>query len=338
MKVECSAGCKKVYTIPDERLKKGKKMSFPCPACKAMIIIDLREESNDQSQETVNREPVDHAALKKKMLKSMKDLAPMPKVVSKAREVMANPNASFKEIGRILETDPAISARILKTANSAYYGLSGNVSSIQQASIVLGFETLGDIINIAGASKLLGKTLKGYRMMSGYLWRHSLAVAIGAKVIAQRFSPKLENECFSAGLLHDSGMLVMDGFVLQNRDKFEKVMQDGTTTFLEAEKVVFGFDHAEIAYELCTSWKIPESQTKAIKFHHLPVISDNHEMAYILYMADAMAKISGFGVDIGDLRHEINSDAMVFLNLDNDVINEMISEVTESVKRISKEI
>ncbi len=339
MRVECPT-CEKVYNIPDERLTMGKKIAFPCPACKGIIKLDLRikKDSSETSGQSDEKQPMDSDALKKRILGSMKDLAPMPKAISKAREIMANPNSSFKDIGQVLETDQAISAKILKTANSAYYGLSGTVSSIHQASVVLGFETLGEIIHVAGSSKLLGKTLKGYRMQSGYLWRHSIAVAIGAKIIAQKFNPKLDNDAFSAGLIHDSGMLVLDPYILKQKELFEDVLNDGQTTFLKAEKRIFGFDHADIAYELCTNWKIPQEQGTAIKFHHYPSESDGNELAYILYMADSMAKIGGMGVDIGDMRYQIDEDAMAFLNLQETDINTYLIEVTESVEKISKEL
>ncbi len=340
MKVECTT-CKKIYNIPDERLTKGKKLSFPCPACKGIISLDL---STDKSQEEDGIEatpedkdnPIDVEALKKKILKKMEDLAPMPQVVSKAREVMASPNSSFKEIGQVLETDVAITAKILKMANSAYYGLSGTVSSIHQASVVLGFETLGEVITVAGASKLLGKTLKGYRMKSGFLWRHSLAVAVGSRIIASKRNPKLENDVFSAGLIHDAGMLVLDKYILERQSDFTEFMKDGITTFLAAEEKIFGFEHAEIAFELCQKWNIPENQALAIKHHHNPFDSDENESAYILHLADALAKIGGFGVDIGDMRYQIKDEILEFFSIQEEDINNYITEVTEAVEKMTQ--
>lgn len=335
MKVECSH-CNKVYNIPDERLTMKKKISFPCPSCKGIIELDLSEKADKKEEVEQSSDKIDSETLKVKILKKLKDLAPMPQVVSKAREIMADPNTSFKDIGKVLETDQAITARILKMANSAYYGLSGTVSSIHQASVVLGFETLGEVITVAGASKLLGKTLKGYRMKSGFLWRHSIAVAIGSKLLASKRNPKLENDAFSAGLIHDSGMLALDPYIFQNKASFEDVMKDGVTTYLSAEKEIFGFDHAEIAYELCKKWKIPDLQADAIRYHHHPSESDGNELSYIIYMADAMAKIGGFVVDIGDMRYQPDEEVKAFLSLDDDEINQCITEVSENVENISQ--
>ena len=190
MNVACKS-CNNSYDLPDSRLPKGRVVSFPCPSCKSKITLDLREPENskleddstnrlifkplDSSQETA----LDTDDLKKKIINKVKDLPPMPKVLFKAREVMSDPKSGFKEIAKVIETDQAIAARILKVANSAYYGLSGMVNSIHQASVVLGYQTLEQVITMVSSSSLLGKQLKGYGLSAGILWRHSLAVAIG---------------------------------------------------------------------------------------------------------------------------------------------------------------
>jgi len=116
----------------------GKKITFPCPACKNSITIDLRSGQKEAKAASSTEKTHDSDAMRKKILKSMSDLPPMPEVVMKAQKIMADPNSGLKELGRIVETDQAIAARVLKLANSAYYGLRGMVSSIHQASIVHG--------------------------------------------------------------------------------------------------------------------------------------------------------------------------------------------------------
>ena len=141
MKITCSK-CPNVYDIPDARLKYGQKVAFSCPACKAMIEIDLRSQSkpdpptslfetsrSKQRGESASSQPVDNEllggeALKNKILRSVPDLPPMPQVMIKAREVMNNPKSNFKELAEILEVDQAMAVRVLKLSNSAYYGLA----------------------------------------------------------------------------------------------------------------------------------------------------------------------------------------------------------------------
>jgi HD-like signal output (HDOD) protein len=337
MKVTCDQ-CNQSYNIPDERLPSGKKVTFPCPACKNSITLDLRN-SNTGGTSTSPEKTPDIEATRKKIIKSMSDLPPMPEVVMKAQEIMADPNSNFKELGKVIETDQAIAARVLKLANSAYYGLRGMVSSIHQASIVLGYEALGELITVVGASGLLDNVLEGYRMESGLLWQHSLAVAFGSRIIAIKKHPTLENDAFSAGLLHDSGKIVMDPYISDQEEAFDAFMeQSEEKTFLKAEKVILGFDHAEIAYDLCSKWGIPENQSLAIKFHHQPSMSEKNELAYILHAADLIAMKGGIGTGFDSMNYTAEENALEFIGLSPEDLDSIVDEVVESVDKISEEI
>ena len=166
MKVECNA-CHKTYNIKDEKLPIGKKVNLPCPACKNIIVIDLMavttatdalspgEAVDDKAAPVPVSQNGEGEELKKKILKSLKDLPPMPQALIKARKIISDQNSGFQELAVVLETDPAIATKVLKMANSPYYGLSGQVSSIQHASVVLGFKALGDLVTMAGSSGLV---------------------------------------------------------------------------------------------------------------------------------------------------------------------------------------
>lgn len=354
MKIECPK-CHKVYNIPDKRLAFGKEISFPCPDCKGTIEIDLRpkftkDDTIDPSQEkqqederredssTPSEELLSGEALKKKILKNIRDLPPMPQTVHKAREVIANPSSSFKELGKVLETDPAIAARVLKMSNSAYYGLMGQVSTIQHASVVLGHKTLGELLTIAGTSNLLGDTLEGYGLEAGDMWRHSLGVAFASKNIANRKNPGLANDAFAAGLIHDAGKLILDEHILDRKEMFEEFMVDGKQSFLVAEKEILGFDHSEIASEVCKNWNVPETLTTAIRYHHHPSLTEENTLAYIVHMADASAMMTGLGLGMDGMLYQMDENAAEFLGLKADDVSQIMVEVVESVESISEQM
>lgn len=339
MRVECP-NCQQVYNIPEERLPKGKKVAFPCPACKTSIKLDLRTNQEDPSAKADGApdEIVDGEAMRQKILKSIKNLPPMPQVVMKAHQVMADPDSSFKELGAVIETDQAIAARVLKLANSAYYGLRGMVSSIHQASVVLGYEALGELISVVGASGLLDNILNGYGLESGFMWQHSLAVAFGSKMIANKRYPRLENDAFSSGLLHDAGKIVLDPYVFEKEKEFESLMKDDATTFLVAEKKLLGFDHAEIAYDLCQKWSIPESQSTAIRYHHYPSQSNGNELAYILHVADIMAMRCGIGTGYDAMLYQVEEGALDFLGISEADMESITPEVVEAVDKVASDI
>jgi HD-like signal output (HDOD) protein len=353
MKVECE-NCSKSFELPDDRLPTGKKVSFPCPGCKSKITLDLRE--TPEPEPVIEPEPATPAAegkvvitpiaekssselegtdLKRKILGSIKDLPPMPKIIYKAREVMANPKSGFKEIAEVIETDQAIAAKVLQVANSAYYGLSGMVSSIHQATVVLGHKTLEQLITMVSATSLLGSHLRGYRMGSGELWQHSLAVALCSRAIAKDRAPALENDAFSVGLIHDAGKLAIDRYLVERKDQVDQVLKTGVT-FLEVEKQVLGFDHTELASDLCTKWKLPENHVSAMRYHHEPSASDGNQLAFIVHTANYIAQQCDIGNSATGAEYELDPEALSFLSLDESDLATYIETTAEAVSQITQ--
>jgi HD-like signal output (HDOD) protein len=339
MLLTCS-NCSKRFDIPDERLPMGKKIAFPCPACKGTIQLDLTAKPLQDNGLSMDKKPIDRPtgeALKKKILRHVKDLPPMPQTVLKAREIMANPNSDFKELANLFETDQAIATKILKLANSPYYGYSGKIASIRRAAVVLGHKTLGELITMRGTAGLLGNRLVGYGLDSGALWKHSLAVAFGSRIIANKTKPVLSNDAFTSGLIHDAGKLILDSYIKERWEMFEKFMSSGEHTFLEAEKKILELDHTEVASEVCKTWNIPEPLTVAIRYHHLPSQSNGSELAYIVHVADAIAMMTGLGMGIDGTLYQMDDAAMAFLNLQEKDINDIMGNVLEAVQKISEQ-
>ncbi len=348
MNVVCKS-CNNTYDLPDNRLPMGRVVTFSCPTCKEKITLDLREpdpdEQNDASDKIVFK-PLNESCdsslgtddLKKKILNRIKDLPPMPKVLFKAREVMADPKSSFKEIACIIETDQAIAARVLKVANSAYYGLSGMVNSIHQASVVLGYQTLEQVITMVSTSSLLGKQLKGYAISAGLLWRHSLAVALGSRMIAQKRAPSMEGDAFSVGLIHDAGKLAMDHYVVQKKKAIEQFLKEQSPSFLDAEREVIGFDHSEIAFELCQKWKLPASHIDAMRHHHTPEAAKDNDLVHIIHVANCMAKQCGLGCGPAFDGEPMNPLSLQILKLKPPEIEEISAEVLSAVENISQSL
>jgi HD-like signal output (HDOD) protein len=346
MNVACSS-CKSTYNLPDNRLPKDRVVSFPCPSCKHKIKLDLRapEEtaSDNEGTDRLIFKPLDTSCetnlstddLKKKIINKVKDLPPMPKVLFKAREIMSDPKSGFKEIAKVIETDQAIAARILKVANSAYYGLSGMVNSIHQASVVLGYQTLEQVITLVSSSSLLGKQLKGYGLQAGALWRHSLAVALGSRLIAQKRSPSIEGDAFSVGLIHDAGKLALDAHIIQRKEQIQAFLNENPNSFLEAERHVLGFDHTEIAFDLCQKWKLPESHAEAMRFHHTPNLAADSQLAYIVHTANYLAIQAGLGTGPEFDNEPLNDAATQVLNLKDADLEEISSEMVSAVEKIS---
>jgi len=336
MKVICP-NCPKVFDLPDERLPMGEKIAFPCPACKGTIELNLRPKLAQDSAGLSEKKKKDHLAgeaLKKKILRNVMDLPPMPQTIFKARDIMADKKSDFKELADLFETDQAIATKILKIANSPYYGLSGKVSSIKHASLVLGHKALGELIIMGGTAGLLENKLEGYGMDAGELWKHSLAVAFGSRIIANMKEPALANDAFTAGLIHDSGKLILDQYITERWELFEEFMDNGQHTFLDAEKKILKLDHSEVASEVCKTWRIPEPLTVAIKYHHYPSRSNGVKLAYIVHLADAIAMMAGLGLGIDGTFYQMDDKTLEILDLQEEDVNDIMGKVLEAVQKI----
>jgi len=349
MNVKCEL-CGKGYNIPDERIPPDRKISFPCPSCKKGIInIDIRPEALKEAPQPerpkkkgqsfeVERDLPTGEVLQKIILNRLTELPPMPQVMFKAREIMNDPTSGFRALADILEKDQAMATRVLRLSNSAYYGLAGKVTSVQHAAVLLGYKTVGEVVAMATSSKLLGDSLEGYKMNSGDLWKHSLAVAIASRLIAGKRYKDLENDAFSAGLIHDAGKIVLNKYVLERGNAFEEYMSDDQKSFLNAEKDILGFDHSEIAAEMCNLWKIPKSLISAICFHHYPAQSGDNTLASIVHVADSLSLMSGIGSGVDGMLYKMDQRAQEFLRLTEQDLREILDETVESVDKITEQM
>jgi putative nucleotidyltransferase with HDIG domain/predicted Zn finger-like uncharacterized protein len=356
MKIECPH-CEKSYRIPDERLPFGKEVSFPCPSCKGVIKLDLRSETAGEEPDASPRKfgtdagdapepeksPLEGKprgkALKKKILQTLTGVLPsMPQIVLKAQEILSNPDSSLKALASVIATDQAISVRALKLANSAYYGLAGKVTSIGHASVLLGAKTLGEIIMMAGTSGVLGNTLKGYGLESEDVWRHSLAVAIGSRFIAERVGSDMSNDAFMAGLIHDSGKIMLDQHMYERRDAFKEFTKEGQQPVYKAEQHLLGFDHSEIGADVCESWGIPASLTEAIRHHHHPARAPRNQLAYIVQVADTLAIRCGIGTLMDPDTVTFDEKSLEILGLDEEKILGITPDVLKSVEMLAEKM
>jgi HD-like signal output (HDOD) protein len=276
-------------------------------------------------------------SLKSKILRGLVELPPMPNIILKAREIMEDSGSSLKDLAGVIEHDQAIVARVLALANSAYYGLSGLVSSIQHASILLGQKTLGELITIAASSQLLNKKLKGYRLHPGDLWKHSLAVALGSRIIAEKINAEWVEDAFIAGLLHDAGKIILNPYIVEREKAFKKALGNGQPKFIDAEKEILGFDHAEVMSRAIRFWRYPENQSTAIRYHHYPSHSENSELAFIVHLADFAAKEAGFKSEDGVPQPEIDPQTLSYLGFKKEGLSPIIAEIATSVEKLANE-
>ena len=167
----------------------------------------------------------DSKSLKDIKLNKFNGLSQFPQLTIRTLILIADRNLNVKKIAEFIETNQGIVSKVLKIANSAYYGMNGKITSIRHAAIVLGYKILGEIVITAGAKDFLDRQLRGYTYDSMDLWNHSLAVAYGSKFIISKENPSLTNAAYTAGLIHDVGKIILDELALEKKEEIKSFIE-----------------------------------------------------------------------------------------------------------------
>lgn len=223
---------------------------------------------------------------------AVKEIPSLPSVVNDIIQSLNDESANIQLLTDKIMMDPALATRVLKIANSPFYGLSGKISSLKEACIVLGAYS---IKNLALAAGIVGKFNKaGKAINTAKLWEHAVGTGAAARVIAEKLC--LDHEiAFTAGLLHDVGKIILDS---NYPEKYKQVMEYRASNecfTYDAEKHVLGITHAEIGEITARHWKLPEVIVDVIKYHHQPGPGNDRVMPAIVHLADVICR----ALDIG---------------------------------------
>lgn len=194
------------------------------------------------------------------------DLPTLPQVVSAIIELLDDPNSSVSDINDVMSKDPAIVAKILKVVNSSFYSLSKPVSSISQAIVILGFNTVKSIAISASVLDMFGAGDDSFNYED--FWAHSIGCATVASSVGKRIPGGNADTGFVLGLVHDLGKLILDQYAPVEFQDIISLAKNRQCQFFEVEQDVLETTHADIGFWLATKWKLDENLALAIKYHH----------------------------------------------------------------------
>lgn len=271
------------------------------------------------------------------LMKEIKNLKPIPAVANQLLAVVDNPDSSMEDIANVIQYDPAITASVLKTCNSAFFGLKNPAESIKDAVNMLGTDQIIELVLLKSGSKALSGSQKGYGMESGDMWRYSVSSAVIAKQVATKFSLKNKNTIFTAALVKDIGKTILENHVSGASNKIKNLVKNKGFSFGEAEKKVFGIDHAELGALIGKMWKFSPRMIKIIRHHHLTdekMIQDKEVTA--VYLADCICMMMGQGVGSDGLSYRFKAQAMKELGLCPDDVSMIIAEFGINIKEVEE--
>ena len=230
----------------------------------------------------------------KQVIANIRNLPTPPVVFHQIQKVINDPTVSADHIASILAEDPAMSVKVLKLTNSAFYGLSREIDSVKQAIVIVGMEAIKNLVLSASVLDMF----KGKNVDQEYnesYWRHSLATAFCSRLLARKERSRGivdPDAAFSAGLLHDVGKMVISCFLPKEYGKFKEEREsDRESLDYEVEDRVLSFNHAQIGGFLSVQWKIPQKLGNAIIYHHQPQKCEEEDaLPYVVYIANYLAK------------------------------------------------
>lgn len=253
-------------------------------------------------------------------VKKVTTIATLPEVTSKIISIVEDPKSSAQALHKIVSHDPALVTRILKVVNSAFYGLPGQIGSIERAIVLLG---LNAVKNIAVAASM-GQLFRGAKLCEGFtakdLWRHCVAVGVASREIARQMKLPMADEAFLAGMIHDTGILVsLQLWPEQLRTVCERARTVGTVTaFCEMEREMIGADHQQLGMALAEQWKFPRSCQLVAGNHHNPqTLGDQSRLLVsVVYAADTICCQTKHGFNLTALNQKLEGAGLEEAKID----------------------
>ncbi len=267
------------------------------------------------------------------------DISTFRKMVMLLMAVINNPRSSVKDLKVIIEKDPSLSARLLRLANSAYYGFGRRIDKIQDAIVGIGFNTVKEL----ALSQKVGEIFQKKEILYGYsrtaLWENSVAVGTCCNLIYLRELKKPGYIIYSVGLLHNLGIIIEDQFM---QDKFQEALvrsQNEKCSLSEAEIGVIGFDHSKIGGALTSDWNFPEELSAAIAYHHEPDKVDDEfkEIVSVAYISDYICQRNEIGYCDAPYENQIDyENSLKFLKINKEKMNNTVEEVQQIIHKMKE--
>lgn len=276
-------------------------------------------------------------------IREISHIATLPEITLKIIELVESPSSTAQDLHRVIAHDPALCSRILKVVNSAFYGLPGQIGSINRAIVLLGLNAVKNIAIAASLAKLFRGGSLTPEFSAKDLWSHSISAAAACKMIADTMKLGLADEAFLAGLIHDIGVIVE---IQYDRHKLIETIgklgcdKNGipANSMLTVETEIFGANHQDFGQGLCEKWKFPRTFALVTGYHHRPLElgDDQRTLVTIVSIADKLSGAIKPGFRLDQPTLEIPSDQLDVLKMTRDQIAEITAKLPAAIDGVSQ--
>ncbi|NOZ56203.1 MAG: HDOD domain-containing protein [Calditrichaeota bacterium] len=270
-----------------------------------------------------------------KIVRRIKNLPTLPVVVTQLMEAVNNPSFSASDVSRIISNDQALVSKILRIVNSAFYGLPKRVSTVTQATVILGFNTIKNLALGATVFEMFSKgTGEDDSCNRAEFWKHSIGTGVATKLLAREIRYSNPEEAFVSGLIHDIGKVVLDQFLHNEFAEVCRVAREDGIRFIDAERIVLNVTHGEIGHWLAQKWNLPNQLDESIWLHHDPGAARHApRLVAMVHLADAIARMEHIGFAGDEVEPEMNPAIWDVLRLPSDAMENVLANFPKEFER-----
>jgi len=281
----------------------------------------------------------------KVVLEKINKLPELFHVAVRVAKMLDDLNVDVNQLSRIISLDQALTTQLLKLCNSAQYGFSRKIVTVNDAVSKLGFKTIKSLVFVAISHGILNRQVKGYDLDKGEMWRNSISCAVYSRYLAKMTNYKDPEIAFTAGLLRDIGKLMIHEYVGINYNNIVNTINSQGIAFSKAEEQVLGFNHCQIGSAVANKWNLPPVLVDSIRYHHsfeeaLNNGCEDIKLLSIVHIADSVTMMLGSGIGNDGMMYNIDLKSLKYLDISQQSasIENLISEMVELKTEIDEMI
>ncbi|NCC23883.1 MAG: HDOD domain-containing protein [Deltaproteobacteria bacterium] len=274
---------------------------------------------------------------RKIILARIKRIEDLPSSVGKALKTMNDPDVDMGQLTSVLERDPAITANILRLANSAYFGATHKIASLRDAVVRLGSKQLFQLMLTVAVAPRMSPAVSGYDMPACALLEQSLAVAVASELSAATLDIQAPPHTFTAGLLANIGKIVLGQFLEVSGQEIVSLAEEREIPFDQAEREILGIDHLEVGAELLRNWSIPEEIVQVVRYRLQPDLLPSRNLALdLVHVGDAITRMTGIGQGFDGMHYPISGQVIERLGMNSRHVEQIMSLLVDRVEELQR--
>ena len=255
----------------------------------------------------------------KATIDNIKEIPTLPTIVGDLLTMVMREDCNARNLAEKISLDQSLTLKVLKVANSAYYGFQRRIHSVQDAIVILGFNEIKGLVLTISVLDMFGGFSSQYFNRNNF-WKHSLAVATTAEILSEKSTLRFP-EAFVAGLLHDVGKVILDHYFNDIWGEIVMLMQSESLHSYEAELKVFekNITHATVGYWVVEKWNLPSHLAESIRYHHsLNKMGEDTLLTAIVYASNVLVYQWEPNLMFEPTTPELNHDVAKLLNITDD--------------------